>query len=233
MMTEQMRDPCPTCRGRTGRTSRDVDYDESRQAWVIYRGGWYTCPDCGGTGDAGGVRASLPYCAVCDRAGIETPATHRVTWLEEPHEHAVYGTGPATEEGENEYVCASCAAEVGDHGIVEPTGETVVIKRAQVAVGAAHEEGRAPTHDGEYVAIYYVPGMSVYAAEDGGGLAWTSLGEDSVIGDAYDQSEEAGAEMERQVAEARRAVAQDLGEPVEDGEMGSAAIECAREWGWC
>lgn len=43
---------CPSCCGRPGRTNRDVRFDAGRGQWMVYRGGWYPCEDCLGTGIA-------------------------------------------------------------------------------------------------------------------------------------------------------------------------------------
>jgi hypothetical protein len=36
--------------------------------------------------------------------------------------------------------------------------KTATIKTARIETGKARAEGRAPSHDGEYITIYYVPG---------------------------------------------------------------------------
>lgn len=42
-------EPCPTCRsGQGGRQA--PRWDETLQAWAVYRGGWVRCPSCGGSG---------------------------------------------------------------------------------------------------------------------------------------------------------------------------------------
>lgn len=42
--------PCPTCRG-AGYRDR-VRFDEIAMKWMVYRGGWLPCPECGGSGNA-------------------------------------------------------------------------------------------------------------------------------------------------------------------------------------
>ncbi len=42
---------CPTCRGWAARGGRPAPrFDESREQWMTYRGGWYPCPACHGSG---------------------------------------------------------------------------------------------------------------------------------------------------------------------------------------
>jgi hypothetical protein len=41
-------EPCPVCRGSNSR--HDVRYDSERGRWLTYRGGWYPCCYCAGTG---------------------------------------------------------------------------------------------------------------------------------------------------------------------------------------
>jgi len=43
--------PCPDCRGSTQRGRYAPRYDADRGQWLVYRGGWYPCPICGGTGE--------------------------------------------------------------------------------------------------------------------------------------------------------------------------------------
>jgi hypothetical protein len=51
---------------------------------------------------------SWPQCSVCGRAGIITDAEYVIVWAVEPREHAVYGTGPAKEAGNIDYMCETC-----------------------------------------------------------------------------------------------------------------------------
>lgn len=41
---------CPSCRG-SRRGPKDLRFDEDRGQWLVYRGGWYPCEKCGGTGE--------------------------------------------------------------------------------------------------------------------------------------------------------------------------------------
>lgn len=101
------------------------------------------------------------------------------------------------------------------------------IKFATIAVGDAYVEGRAPSHDGECLSVYYVPGDERYMVEDNAGLAWTYYGEEDVLNGA---AEGELAELERQINEAHHIVSSDCGSPATF--MGSAAIECAVAFGW-
>ncbi|MCL6479881.1 MAG: hypothetical protein K6T65_16035 [Peptococcaceae bacterium] len=96
-----------------------------------------------------------------------------------------------------------------------------------IVIGAARKEGRAPSHDGEYLTVFYVPGEDDYIVEDNGGLAWTSYGETDVVSDAPDEEQEY---MQSLVDDARRIVSQNTGSPARS--MGFAAIDIAIQWGW-
>jgi len=47
------------------------------------------------------------------------------------------------------------------------------ITYSRIACGAARDENRRPTHDGEYLALYYVPGETEWLLENNGGLEAT------------------------------------------------------------
>ena len=57
------------------------------------------------------------------------------------------------------------------------------IRSTQVSTGWARRQGMQPSHDGEYVVVYYVPGSDEYLATDNGGVAWTYNNEDCLYGE--------------------------------------------------
>ena len=47
------------------------------------------------------------------------------------------------------------------------------IQASRIDTGAARDEGRAPSHDGEYMTLFYVPGESDWILEGNGGVVTT------------------------------------------------------------
>lgn len=96
-----------------------------------------------------------------------------------------------------------------------------------IIIGAAKEEGRAPSHDGEYITVFYVPGQEDYIVESNGGVAWTSFNESDVLSDCNDEDR---PDLESQIDEANLIVSKNTGKPVTS--MGSSAKDIAVVWGW-
>ena len=94
------------------------------------------------------------------------------------------------------------------------------MKRAIITIGSAAAEGRAPSHDGEYVEVYHRDGR--WVAVDNGGL----LATDRTVEDAIAAAEDPAwaRDLIDQIA---AAVARGDGEPVAAGAVSSAA---AREY---
>lgn len=100
-----------------------------------------------------------------------------------------------------------------------------------ITIGRAYEEGRAPSHDGEYLTVYYTRGSDDYIVTDNGGVAWTSYNWDDVRNDIDANADpEDVEEFERQLDEVERIMREQTGELVES--MSPAAAEIASEWGW-
>ena len=89
------------------------------------------------------------------------------------------------------------------------------LRAYRLPIGAAREEGRQPSHDGEYLTIYSRPGSREWIAGDNAGVAatsWQSFA-DQVPGDA--ESIGLDAEIEASIGE---------GEPVDSEEINSSAV---------
>ena len=95
------------------------------------------------------------------------------------------------------------------------------MKRAIITIGKAAAEGRAPSHDGEYVEVFH-RADGRWAAVDNGGLIATDRTVEDAIAAAEDPAWARGL-IDQIVA----AVERDDGEPVAAGEVASAA---AREY---
>lgn len=104
------------------------------------------------------------------------------------------------------------------------------IKRGEIRIGAAQDEGRAPSHDGEYLAVYYGGTAGGYIIEGNGGVVATSCNISDVLADASDPAAE--AEIGRWQAEAEAIVAEDAGEDWDAEHMGCEARALAAEFGW-
>ncbi len=104
-----------------------------------------------------------------------------------------------------------------------------LIRTGSIAIGDAKREGRVPSHDGEYLTVYYVPGdpEANYIVEDNAGVAWTSAGEGDALNDC---DQDFRSEVEEQIAEARSILKCDRGVPARS--MGSEARGIAIGWGW-
>lgn len=98
--------------------------------------------------------------------------------------------------------------------------EETVLRVGQIRIGAAREEGRAPTHDGEYLTVYYRPGHDGYVVTHNAGVAWTDES------DAEDRDGELDAE-------AQEIVAQDLGKPATgEWHIGAEEFDFLVSAGW-
>lgn len=100
------------------------------------------------------------------------------------------------------------------------------IKRGQISIGAARAEGRAPSHDGEYLSVYYKHGGD-YIIEGNCGVVATSWTIEDMIGMADDEDEAL-----RWQAEAEAIVDTDSGEDWDRERMGLESRELAEEFGW-
>ena len=95
------------------------------------------------------------------------------------------------------------------------------MKRVIITIGSAAAEGRAPSHDGEYVEVFHRPDGRWAAVDNGGLLATDRTAEDAIA------SSEDPAWARDLVDEIAAAVARGDGEPVRFAQIHSAA---AREY---
>ena len=95
------------------------------------------------------------------------------------------------------------------------------MKRVIIPIGEAAFSGRAPSHDGEYVVVFYRPDGRWAAVDNGGLLATDRTAEDAIA--AADDPAWARGLIDQIVA----AVGHDEGEPVRFTQIPSAA---AREY---
>ncbi len=103
------------------------------------------------------------------------------------------------------------------------------IKRSEIRIGAARDEDRAPSHDGEYLAVYYAAGGGGdYIIEDNAGGVTTSRTIERLRNEVPVCSHEIG----RWQAEAEAIVAEDAGEDWDPERMGLASRVLAAEFGW-
>lgn len=94
-----------------------------------------------------------------------------------------------------------------------------MVKAAQITTGAARAEGRSPTHDGEFLTVYYRPDDGQYIVVSNGGVQWT----DDTEADVDD------ADL---LAAVQGAVRDDLGEPADVERMGSEERDMMVSAGW-
>ena len=114
------------------------------------------------------------------------------------------------------------------------------IKRGQISIGAAQAEGRAPSHDAEYLAVFYSTGdpNRDYIIEGNAGVVATSQNIDEVIADATDAAIRATGngevldEMCRWRTEAEAIVNTGSGDDWNAERMGLEARAAAAELGW-
>lgn len=107
------------------------------------------------------------------------------------------------------------------------------IKRGEIRIGAAHAEDRAPSHDGEYLAVYYSS-----CPRHGGD--WIIEGNAGVVATAYNIAEviaettdaEAANEICRWRHEAEAIVNTGSGDDWNAERMGLEARAAAAELGW-
>lgn len=104
------------------------------------------------------------------------------------------------------------------------------IKRGQISIGAARAEDRAPSHDGEYLAVYYKHDGGDWIIESNAGVVATAYNISDVLAEAADDA--ADDEISRWQAEAEAIVAGDWGEAWDVERMGSDSREVAAEFGW-
>ena len=103
------------------------------------------------------------------------------------------------------------------------------IKRGEIRIGAARDENRAPSHDGEYLSVYYAAdGSGDYIIEDNAGVVSTSR----TIHQQLNELPVHAAELGRWQAEAEAIVAEDAGEDWDAEHMGCEARALAAEFGW-
>ena len=112
------------------------------------------------------------------------------------------------------------------------------IKRGEIRIGAARDENRAPSHDGEYLSVYYAAVGGDYIIEGNAGVVATSQNIDEVIADAVDASVRATGngdvldEMCRWRTEAEAIVNTGSGDDWNAERMGLEARAAAAELGW-
>jgi hypothetical protein len=120
----------------------------------------------------------------------------------------------------------------------ERKDRTMSIRRDEIRIGAAHAENRAPSHDGEYLSVYYAAVGGDYIIEGNAGVVATSQNIDEVIADAVDASVRATGngdvldEMCRWRTEAEAIVNTGSGDDWNAERMGLEARAAAAELGW-
>lgn len=103
------------------------------------------------------------------------------------------------------------------------------IKRGQISIGAARAEDRAPSHDGEYLSVYYKHGGD-WIIESNAGVVLTACNVSAMLDAARDDA--AYDEISRWQAEADAIVDTDSGEAWDVERMGLESRELAEEFGW-
>ena len=111
--------------------------------------------------------------------------------------------------------------------------------------GAARKEGRDPSHDGEYLTLFWNPAKQEY-----GRPQWILQHNAGVCATCYQDYEEVSGEnnfglveyteeeMDAAIAEAKQIqyeiyeIIRGIGEPIDPERMGSEAQDLAAEWGW-
>ena len=122
----------------------------------------------------------------------------------------------------------------------ERKDRTMSIRRDEIRIGAAHAEDRAPSHDAEYLAVFYSTGdpNRDYIIEGNAGVVATSQNIDEVIADATDAAIRATGngevldEMCRWRTEAEAIVNTGSGDDWNAERMGLEARAAAAELGW-
>ena len=104
------------------------------------------------------------------------------------------------------------------------------IKRGQISIGAARAEDRAPSHDGEYLSVYYKHGGGDWIIESNAGVVLTACNVSAMLDAARDDA--AYDEISRWQAEADAIVDTDSGEDWDRERMGLESRELAEEFGW-
>lgn len=85
------------------------------------------------------------------------------------------------------------------------------IRSSRIAIGAAREEGRQPSHDGEYLALYYTPGETEWVLEDNGGVVATDDDPRPIGTEDDPQWEDVLAEIAEDIAKDRGTLARSSG----------------------
>lgn len=107
----------------------------------------------------------------------------------------------------------------------------MTIYRAQIATEAARREGRQPSHDGEYLVLYWAEGRDEWLLQGNAGVV-ASFAENLVETVAWRaESDDEIAEAEEIQAEIDALVAAP-GEELATGPMGHEARNLARRLGW-
>lgn len=107
------------------------------------------------------------------------------------------------------------------------------IKRGQISIGAARAEDRAPSHDGEYLAVYYKHGGGDWIIESNAGVVLTACNISAMLAAAADDADDAAYdEISRWQSEAEAIVDTDSGEDWDRERMGLESRELAEEFGW-
>ncbi len=122
----------------------------------------------------------------------------------------------------------------------ERKDRTMSIRRDEIRIGAAHAEDRAPSHDAEYLAVFYSTGdpNRDYIIEGNAGVVATSQNIDEVIADTTDAAIRATGngevldEMCRWRTEAEAIVNTGSGDDWNAERMGLEARAAAAELGW-
>ena len=102
-------------------------------------------------------------------------------------------------------------------------------KRGEIRIGAARREGRAPSHDGEYLSVCYAAdGSGDYIIEGNAGIVATSR----TIQQLRNELPKFSDELDRWQKAAEAIVAEDAGEDWTAERMGCDARMVAAEFWW-
>ncbi len=115
-----------------------------------------------------------------------------------------------------------------------------MIKEFHVAIGSAREEGRSPSHDGEYLAVYYREGHpDEWLVEDNAGCPASHLYTlRDAVGDALTSGHPYTEEQEREMITEAEELDAEIRECVRNGSgdiakhCGTEAMKAMIEWGW-
>lgn len=115
-----------------------------------------------------------------------------------------------------------------------------MIKEFHITIGFARDEDRAPSHDGEYLAVYYREGHpDEYLVEDNAGCPASHLHTIvDAVGDALSSGQRYTDEQEREMIQEAEELQEEILEGLRTGSgdiakhCGTEAIKAMREWGW-